>query len=110
MEYDILPIDVNVAYSFQYTGLFFFNESNMNIIPVSKRTQLREYSEISDKIRDLCSELDYNPHEINRYLFLLGADFCQSLKCDDCCVGENCYFNSLSEDKKKLFLKQIKSD
>ena len=110
LEYDILPIDVNVAYSLQYTGLFFFNELNKDIIPVSKRTQLREYSKISDKIREICSKLEYNPYEINRYLFLLGADFCQSLRCEDCCVRESCYFNNIPEDKKEIFIKQIKSD
>ena len=113
LEYDILPIDVNVAYSFQYTGLFFDSDSidfEDDIIPVSKRTQLREYSLISDRIMDLCSKLGYNPHEINRYLFLLGADFCQSLKCDSCCVRNECYFNSLPAEKKEIFKRLIKSD
>ena len=111
LEYDILPIDVNVAYSFQYTGLFFdIDSSNIedDIIPVSKRTHLREYSLISNKIKDLCAKLGYNPHVINRYLFLLGADFCQSLKCDLCCVRDECYFNSLSEEKKIIFKNLIK--
>lgn len=113
LEYDILPIDVNVAYSFQYTGLFFDSDSfdfKDEIIPVSKRTHLREYSLISDRIFDLCSNLGYNPHEINRYLFLLGADFCQSLKCDTCCVRNECYFNSLPSEKKEIFKRLIKSD
>lgn len=110
LEYDVLPIDVNVAYSLQYTGLFFFDELDRDVIPVSKRTRLVEYSRISDKIRQICSELDHNPHEINRYLFLLGAEFCQSLNCDNCFVRDNCYFNSLSENQKEVFVKQIKSD
>ena len=113
LEYDILPIDVNVAYSFQYTGLFFDNDSfdfEDEIVPVSKRTHLREYSLISDRIIDLCSKLGYNPHEINRYLFLLGADFCQSLRCDSCCVKNECYFNSLPTERKETFKKLIKSD
>lgn len=113
LEYDILPIDVNVAYSFQYTGLFFDMDSSKrkdDIIPVSKRTQLREYSLISNRIQDLCLKLGYNPHEINRYLFLLGADFCQSLKCDSCCVKNECYFNSLHFEEKEKFKRLIKSD
>lgn len=83
---------------------------NKDIILVSKRTKLREYSKISDKIREICSKLEYNPYEINRYLFLLGADFCQSLRCEDCCVRDSCYFNNMPEDKKEIFIKQIKSD
>ena len=105
LEYDILPIDVNVAYSFQYTGLFFDSDSvnfEDDIIPVSKRTQLREYSLISDGIMGLCSKLGYNPNGINRYLFLLGADFCQSLKCDSCCVRKECYFKSLPAERRKF--------
>lgn len=124
LEYDILPIDVNVAYSFQYTGLFFmkskaeklsyldFDDNIINeIIPVSKRTQLTQYSKMSDKIYSLCSELNYNPYEINRYLFLLGADFCQSLKCQSCILKDHCYFNNLpTESYKTKFINQIKLD
>ena len=114
LEYDILPIDVNVAYSFQYTGLFSdddpFKNENDNIIPVSKRTKLNEYSKISNKIQDLCLKHGYNPNEINRYLFLLGADFCQSLRCNDCCVKKYCFFDSLTTEKKEIFKNVIKSD
>ncbi|PAV05461.1 hypothetical protein [Methanobacterium bryantii] len=117
LEYDILPIDVNVAYSFQYTGLFFkdnslnsFDEVLKEIIPVSKRTNIVEYSKISDRMQELCSELGYNPYELNRYLFLLGADFCQSLKCKSCFLRENCYFNDLSSECKEKFVSRIKSD
>ena len=115
LEYDILPIDVNVAYSFQYTGLFFnqresFEKVLDNIIPVSKRTKLAEYSNISDNLKNTCSELNFNPYEVNRYLFLLGADYCQSLKCNECFLSDNCYFNNLSDEEKEKFYNKIKSD
>ncbi len=124
LEYDILPIDVNVAYSFQYTGLFFMTEGNAlsnsnnidffnvvgKIIPVSKRTEISQYSKMSDKIYWVCEKLGHNPYEINRYLFLLGAEYCQSLKCTSCCVNEYCYFNNLSNSQKEKFIEQIKLD
>lgn len=118
LEYDILPIDVNVAYSIQYTGLFFMDQSIENFsdvlestIPVSKRNDISKYSKISDKLIDLCSELNYNPHEINRFLFLLGADFCQSLKCENCIVKNYCYFNNLPTiGHKQMFIEKIKSE
>lgn len=121
LEYDILPIDVNVAYSFQYTGLFFMEndkyQTNSNtdvinsIIPVSQRTNISEYSQISDKIYSVCKELDYNPYEINRYLFLLGSDFCQTLKCQSCCVNQYCYFNNLPNSSlKQQFMDRIRSN
>lgn len=119
LEYDILPIDVNVAYSFQYTGLFFMDENNPSavlrfhevldeIIPISKRTEIFGYLKISDKICSVCERLGYNPHEINRCLFLLGTEFCQSLKCASCPINNFCYFNSLSDSQKKKFLEKIK--
>lgn len=115
LEYDILPVDVNVAYSFQYTGLFFnqrdsFEEVLDSIIPVFKRTKLAEYSTISDNLKNICSEFDFNPYGVNRYLFLLGADYCQSLKCNDCFLSDNCYFNNLSDEEKEKFYNRIKSD
>lgn len=118
LEYGILPIDVNVAYSFQYSGLFFIDE-HLNsfsdileyLIPVSKRGDIRVYSRISDKLLDLCLKLDYNPYEVNRYLFLLGADFCQTLKCEQCFVKKYCYFSNISTEKHKMeFIKKIKSE
>ena len=118
LEYDILPIDVNIAYSFQYTGLFFIDESIKNFsdvlestIPVSKRNDINEYSKISDKLMDLSSELDYNPYEINRFLFLLGANFCQSLKCENCIVKKYCYFHNLPTiGHKQMFIEKIKPE
>lgn len=124
LEYDILPIDVNVAYSFQYTGLFFMNQGDTSsisnlfdfskvleeIIPVSKRTEISQYSKMSDKIYLVCEKLGHNPYEINRYLFLLGAEYCQSLKCTNCCVKEYCYFNKLTIPQKDKFVEQIKLD
>lgn len=116
LEYDILPIDVNVAYSFQYSGLFNYNQSESfesvldNIIPVSKRTKIVEYSKISDNLKNLCFKLNLSPYEVNRYLFLLGADYCQSLKCDKCFLSDYCYFNSLLSNQKSKFADKIKSD
>ena len=118
LKYNIFPIDVNIAYSFQYPGLFFTDDSIKNfsdvldnIVPVSKRGDISHYSNISDKLIDLCSKFDYNPHEINRFLFLLGADFCQSLKCKNCIVKKYCYFNNLPTiGHKKRFIEKIKSE
>ena len=82
-----------------------------SIIPVSQRTNITEYSQISDKIYSVCEELDYNPYEINRYLFLLGSDFCQTLKCEFCCVNQYCYYNNLPNPSlKQQFNDRIRSN
>lgn len=118
IEYDILPIDVNVAYSFQLTGLFFIKEDGMppfetiikSVVGVSRRNDPGNYRKISDKMLRLCSEEGFSPHQINRYFFLLGSDFCQNLKCTECFLSDCCYFNSeLSSDQKKSFIERLKS-
>ncbi|MGB9837622.1 hypothetical protein [Methanothermobacter sp.] len=118
IEYDILPVDVNVAYSFQLTGLFFIREDGMppfetiieSVVGVSKRNDPGNYKKISDKMLRSCFEEGFNPQQINRYFFLLGSDFCQNLKCTQCFLADYCYFNSeLSSDQKRSFIERLKS-
>ncbi len=118
IKYDILPVDVNVAYSFQLTGLYFLEDDGMpsfdrvinSIISASKRNDPVNYKKISDKMLRLCYSRDLSPHMVNRYFFLLGSDFCQNLKCDECFLSESCYFNTeLSSEEKKIFIEKLRS-
>lgn len=117
MEYDILPVDVNVAYSFQLTGLFFlkdegippFNEVLNSLISASQRNKPTNYKKISNKMLHLCYRSGNNPYQMNRYFFLLGSDFCQNLKCFECFFSGSCYFNNeLSSFQKRKFLEKLK--
>lgn len=88
-----------MAYSFQLTGLYFLEDDGMHsfdrvinsIISASKRNDPVNYKKISDKMLRLCYSRDLSPHMVNRYFFLLGSDFCQNLKCDECFLSESCY-------------------
>ena len=62
-----------------------------SIISASKRNDPVNYKKISDKMLRLCYSRDLSPHMVNRYFFLLGSDFCQNLKCDECFLSESCY-------------------
>jgi len=120
-NFNILPVDVNVALATQYTGLLFSN-LNINqpdlkftliknqIIPVKERTELIKYQKISDAIIHLCEIYSFNPLEINRYLFLLGEGYCQELKCKGCPLETLCFYNTvLSDQEKTAFKTKIKS-
>lgn len=81
-----------------------------SVVGVSRRNDPGNYRKISDKMLRLCSEEGFSPHQINRYFFLLGSDFCQNLKCTECFLSDCCYFNSeLSSDQKKSFIERLKS-
>ncbi|MHA2000356.1 MAG: hypothetical protein ACTSU9_19780 [Promethearchaeota archaeon] len=117
IEFNLLPVDVNVAYSTQYTGILFheclenkgagavdFSCIKGRIIPVSKRTGGKNYHSISDAVKDAALEAGENPYQLNRFLFLLGADYCHSLGCETCPVRDYCLYNSeLNESQKKVF-------
>lgn len=121
LEFNILPVDVNVAYAIQYTGLFFideifkieenFSDLLKRAIPVQKRTKIENYHKISNKIKEICDSAANLPksNELNRYLFILGANYCQNLHCTSCPVNRGCYYNCIMQDgEKKLFREKIK--
>lgn len=117
LEYDILPIDVNVAYSFQLTGLFFLKEDGIppfdeiinSLISASQRNKPTNYKKISDKMLRLCNRTGNNPHHMNRYFFLLGSDFCQKFNCRECFLAGSCYFSTeLSSDQKQIFVEKLR--
>ena len=123
LEYDILPIDVNVAYSFQYTGLFFMTEGNalsnsnnidfFNVVGKNnscfKRTEISQYQKCQIKIYWVCEKLGHNPRKLTDISFTRGR-ILSILKCTSCCVNEYCYFNNLSNSQKEKFIEQIKLD
>ena len=117
-EYSLVPIDSNVARSVQRTGLFFhdLNKEDTNfqdifkkIIPIKERTKEINFKAISAKIFEVCEIKKRSPYELNRYLFLLGADFCQFDKCRICKISEFCFYNNLQQEKKNKFLNRLKS-
>ncbi len=118
LEFSLVPIDSNVARSLQRTGLFFtdFEKSLLDfemiikkIIPIKKRTDPKNFRALSDKIFEICKENNKSPYKLNRYLFLLGADFCQNNHCNSCHIKDSCFYYNLTENEKFLFLNKIKS-
>lgn len=116
-EYSLVPIDSNVARSVQRTGLYFhdfknkdnFEEVIRKIIPIKERTIERNFKALSEKIFKICKIENKSPYELNRYLFLLGADFCQSNRCKVCKINKICFYNNLNLEKKNKFLARLKS-
>jgi len=114
LEFSLVPIDSNVARSIQRTGLFFTkkNEDNLifeeiirNVIPIKKRTEQTNFRALSDKIFEICEENSESPYKFNRYLFLLGADFCQNNNCDKCKISKLCFYYNLEVKEKEEFKK-----
>ena len=118
LEFSLVPIDSNVTRSLQRTGLFFtdFEKSLLDfemiikkIIPIKKRTDPKNFRVLSDKIFEICKENNKSPYKLNRYLFLLGADFCQNNRCNSCHIKDSCFYYNMTENEKLLFLNKIKS-
>ncbi|KKM91763.1 hypothetical protein LCGC14_1225250 [marine sediment metagenome] len=117
-DFSLVPIDSNVARSVQRTGLYFhdFKKEDINIeevfgriIPIKERTIEDNFKALSGKIFEVCKIDNKSPYELNRYLFLLGADFCKFNRCKICKISKFCYYNNLNIEKKKKFLARLKS-
>ncbi|MBD3229236.1 MAG: hypothetical protein GF329_13720 [Candidatus Lokiarchaeota archaeon] len=117
-DFSLVPIDSNVARSLQMSGLFFiqldknpieFRNITKDIIPIKKRTNEKNFRALSDKIFELSEKFGKSPYKLNRYLFLLGADFCQSKNCGNCRIGNLCFYNNLNNIEKNEFLRHLNS-
>lgn len=118
LEFSLVPIDSNVARSMQRIGLFFtnkivdnlfFDDVIRNVIPIKKRTQQTNFRALSDKIFEISKGNAKSPYKFNRYLFLLGADFCQNNMCNKCKISKLCFYNNLVVKEKKEFLRKLRS-
>lgn len=118
IEFDLVPIDSNVARSIQRTGLFFTNYDcedisldsiEENIIAIKKRTNPTNFRILSNKIFKISEEANQSPYKLNRWLFLLGADYCQGNKCKICKIAGLCFYNNIQENEKIRFLSNLKS-
>ena len=117
IEFDLVPIDSNVARSIQRTGLFYaeFDGEDISlgsikdkVIAIKKRTNPTNFRTLSKKIFEISNEAKQSPYKINRWLFLLGADYCQVNKCNICKIAAFCFYNNLREDEKKRFISYLK--
>ncbi len=116
IEFNLVPIDSNVARSIQLTGLFFVSDEDFNIefkdikyqiIPIKERTNPKKFRVFSDKIFNICKNENKSPYQFNRFLFILGADYCQNNRCSKCKIKEYCFYNNLNKDEKNQFKKLL---
>ena len=118
IEFDLVPIDSNVARSIQRTGLFYskFDGDDISlgsieekIIAIKKRTNQANFRSLSKKIFEISEEANQSPYKVNRWLFLLGADYCQGNNCNRCKITALCFYYNLPKYEKKHFLSYLKS-
>lgn len=123
-DFSLLPIDSNVARSLQLSGLYFAQRGVFDfetyaltpalareVVPLADRTVLAHFRNLSDAIFGLHAAWPaptHSPQALNRFLFVLGEQFCQDRKCASCRLARWCLYHNLPPADQEAFWRRLK--